>query len=291
LRENKLGALVGTTLCTHVPRLLMPESRRAQYMGQTGSSFFTALTKMAAEKIEPLKIDTFVLFDTHWWTTLDFLIDARLHHRGRYTSDEIPEMIFDYDFAYEGDPELAQCIENAAKKCGVPAKCVSVDSLPYHYPTLVPTHYLNSQKRIRVLPMSVSYTSNIEDELKLGKAISNAIRDSHRKVVLIASGGLSHRFSDLAEIRSKATKDVSNIPPANRAWDEKIITWLKAGDHAAVIEAAHEFRREASPEGRFAHYLRMAGALGGSRCRLKGQQFGDYEAAVGTGQVIMWFDT
>ncbi len=286
-----MGSIVGATLCTHVPRLLMPEAERAKYMGQGGSTFFSALHQMAEEKIRPLAVDTFVVFDTHWWTTLDFLIDARARHMGRYTSDEIPEMIFDYDFAYDGDPELAHAIEEAAQKSGTHAKCVSVASLPYHYPTLVPMHYLNTEKKIRVLPISVAYTSSIEEELAFGDAFSAAIENSDRRVVIIASGGLSHRFSDLSEIRLKATKDTANIPEASRLFDQKIIAWLKDGDHGAVINAAHEFREKAAPEGRFAHYLRMVGALGGNACQLKGQQFGDYEAAVGTGQAIIWFDT
>ena len=34
----------------------------------------------------------------------------------------------------------------------------------------------------------------------------------------------------------------------------------------------------------------MAEAIGGVDCKAKGQQFGDYENATGTGQVHLWFD-
>ena len=34
----------------------------------------------------------------------------------------------------------------------------------------------------------------------------------------------------------------------------------------------------------------MAGALGGAACTAPGEQFCDYEAAVGTGQVHVWFE-
>jgi len=44
------------------------------------------------------------------------------------------------------------------------------------------------------------------------------------------------------------------------------------------------------PEGKFGHYLIMAGALGGSRCRAPGERFSEYEASVGTGQVHVWFE-
>ena len=50
-----------------------------------------------------------------------------------------------------------------------------------------------------------------------------------------------------------------------------------------------EFRRF-SPEGRFAHYLIMASAMGGASWRSKGVAYSDYENAAGTGQIHMWFD-
>jgi 3,4-dihydroxyphenylacetate 2,3-dioxygenase len=45
-----------------------------------------------------------------------------------------------------------------------------------------------------------------------------------------------------------------------------------------------------APEGFFGHYLMMAGALGGRDCTAAGIQYSDYESAVGTGQVDIWFD-
>ena len=57
------------------------------------------------------------------------------------------------------------------------------------------------------------------------------------------------------------------------------------------LEEVEEFRTHCAPEGRFAHYIRMVGALGGEGCQLPGFQYGDYEAAIGTGQVNLWFDT
>ena len=65
---------------------------------------------------------------------------------------------------------------------------------------------------------------------------------------------------------------------------------FRQGDHASVIELAEEYRRRCAPEGRFAHYLMMAGALGGQAWTSPGVQYGNYEAALGTGQAIFWFD-
>jgi hypothetical protein len=56
-----------------------------------------------------------------------------------------------------------------------------------------------------------------------------------------------------------------------------------------VLAHAEEFRRTCSPEGRFAHYLVLAGAHGGAAWQARGEQFGRYEAAIGTGQANFWF--
>ena len=40
---------------------------------------------------------------------------------------------------------------------------------------------------------------------------------------------------------------------------------------------------------RFPHYFILAGAHGGAAWRARGEQFGRYEAAIGTGQANFWF--
>jgi aromatic ring-opening dioxygenase catalytic subunit (LigB family) len=65
--------------------------------------------------------------------------------------------------------------------------------------------------------------------------------------------------------------------------------WFRSGRHDEILRAAPEYRAECSPEGRFSHYLMMAGALGGADWNWRGEQFGRYEAALGTGQAIFYF--
>jgi 3,4-dihydroxyphenylacetate 2,3-dioxygenase len=68
-----------------------------------------------------------------------------------------------------------------------------------------------------------------------------------------------------------------------------IIDFLKQGHHAAVIDIVPEFRAKCAPEGCFAHYSMLVGALGGKRCKTAATQYGNYESALGTGQVMLWF--
>lgn len=288
-----MGAIVGGLFTTHVPRLMIfDEAARRAYMGKNVTTFYEALPALRRAKLDPLDFDTFVIVDTHWHSTLDFVINAHAVLAGVYTSDEIPQMLSEYEYEYPGDPELAHAIAAEAKALLLPVVTSAHRGLPVHYGTLNPMHYYNpAPKKARVLAISVCDTAEVEPNLRLGEAIAAAVKRSNRRVVLVASGGLSHRFWPLATIRQRASADPADVSsPELRAWDERIMAWWIAGDHASVIASAETFRRECAPEGRFAHYLALAGALGGKNFRAPGEQFGRYEAAIGTGQAIFWFD-
>ena len=117
--------------------------------------------------------------------------------------------------------------------------------------------------------------------------VETAVESLDRTVVLLASGGLSHRFWPLREIRDHETAALENIiTPEAAAADQLLIARLEAGEHAAVLADYPELRRHA-PEGMFAHYLMMVGALGGADCRARGVRYSDYESAAGTGQDLL----
>jgi 3,4-dihydroxyphenylacetate 2,3-dioxygenase len=44
------------------------------------------------------------------------------------------------------------------------------------------------------------------------------------------------------------------------------------------------------PEAHFGHYQIMVAALGGAECVAPGRLFSEYENAIGTGQIHVWFD-
>lgn len=297
-----MGSVVGATLCAHVPRLMMTPDEKQAYMGKNEGEISTldkAMEQMYEEQIKNLDFNTFLIFDTHWWSTKEFLIDAREWHAGFYTSDEVPTMIHDYQFCYLGNPELAALIVEEADKGPLNGRVLATQGgetklMGRHYPSLVTMHYLNPDpgpKKL-VLPMSIAYTSSIKNELDYGEAIARAIERSNRRVVIVATGGLSHRFHDFDNIPSKASANTANIySTKHMAADLEIIWLLENGMHAKVLEKAKSFRARFSPEGRFAHYLRMVGALGGKNCTIKAIQYGKYESAIGTGQVVLWFST
>jgi 3,4-dihydroxyphenylacetate 2,3-dioxygenase len=286
-----MGKVVAAVFTTHVPRLMiLDQNARVRYMGRNVTTFYDAMPKLERERLHTLDFDTFLLFDTHWFSTLEYVINAHERLNGVYTSEELPQMLHDLEYDYQGDAELARAVEAEAQERGIRAVASAHRNLPVHYPTLNVMHYFNPDARRRVLSVSVCQTASVKNDLAYGAAIGQAIWKSNRRVVLVASGGLSHKFWDYDHILDRASASPEDITStANRLYDERIMEWFKLGRHDAILAAADDFRAHCSPEGRFSHYIMMAGAMGGDSWNWRGEQFGKYEAAIGTGQAIFFF--
>ena len=285
-----MGTIVAAGLLSHVPSIMLPEAERKSRYGGRDTSFPQALQDIYRECLASLAFDTFIVFDTHWFTTRGFVVNTQEHLQGVYTSDELPSVIHDLAFDYRGDKGLGEGIVLQAQQAGMRCEGADYQGMALHYPTLNLMHYLNPQRQHRVLAIGICQTASQERHMEFGVAIGRAIRDSARRVVILAAGGLSHQFWSYDEMPQHVSPDPHHISSEmNRAYDEMIIDHLKKGHHAAVIDIVPEFRSKCSPEGFFAHYSMLVGALGGRECKAAAVQYGAYENAIGTGQVMLWF--
>ena len=191
-----------------------------------------------------------------------------------------------YDYA--GDPELAKLAAKMGEELGTPTLATEDDHLPVYYATVNLVHYLHGGEQ--VVSISVVQTGERDDFLTMGEAIGEAVGRLDRRVVVLASGGMSHTFWPLSQLsKHEASDPVHIITPEARAADEKRLEWMEAGDHRRIVETMDEYM-EHSPEGGFGHYLMMLGAVGGADCTAPGELFSEYENATGTGQVHVWFE-
>ena len=284
-----MGEIVGAGLVSHVPTIVMPESERRLLNGGEDFTLCAGLDRLRAERLDELRPDTVVVFDTHWFSTFEHICTAHERRRGLFTSDELPRGMKQMPYDIPGDPELAFGLAALAEaRHDTWVLACDDPHLPIHYPTVNLLGYLQGDEAW--VSVSICQTATTDDFLLLGELLAAAAAELDRRVVLLASGGLSHRFWPLRELRQHESADLSNITnPEARAADEKLIEQLRSGDHAAVLAGVDGFRRHA-PEGFFGHYLMMVGALGGAACRAPGEMFSAYESAAGTGQVHIWFD-
>jgi 3,4-dihydroxyphenylacetate 2,3-dioxygenase len=286
-----MGEVVGAGLIAHVPTIMLPAEQRLELNEGKEISLVPGLRRLRAEVFEALDYDTVLVIDSHWNTTVEFVVAAQEVRAGLFTSDELPRGMCRIPYDWRGDPELAHAIAGQADQHGTWITAIDDPWLPVYYATVNLWAFLGRGLDRQWLTISTAaQTGDTEDFRRAGQAIGAAIAATGRKVLLVASGALSHTFWPLRELREHEASDPVHIrTPQAREADMQRIAWLEAGDHAKVIDTMPEFLT-VRPEAKFSHYLMMVAALGWDRVTAPGRAFSDYENSVGTGQMHLWFD-
>src|SRR6476660_3928421 len=281
----EMGNVAGAGLLAHVPTIMLPRAERLELNEGKEISLVPGLERLRREVFEVLDYDTVVVLDSHWHTTVEFVVAAQPVRAGLFTSDELPRGMCRIPYDWRGNPELAHAMAGQADAHGTGITAIDDPCLPVHYATVNLWSYLGRGLDKRWVSVSTAQTGETEDFLRAGRALGAAIAATSCSVLLIASGAMSHTFWSLRELRAHEASDPVHIRTAEaRAADLERIDWLAAGDHARVIATMPEFLK-VRPEARFAHYLMMAAALGGGTVTAPARPFSDYENSVGTGQV------
>jgi 3,4-dihydroxyphenylacetate 2,3-dioxygenase len=285
-----MGEVVGAGILAHVPTMMLPPETRLELNEGKEISLVPALHRLREEVFETLDYDTVVVLDSHWFTTVEFVVTAQDRRSGLFTAEELPRGMCRIPYDWRGDPELARAMADAAPAHSTWVTANDDHYLPMYYATLNLWKFLGEGLDKRWVSVSVAQTGEGEDFLRAGRALGDAIAATDRKVLLIASGALSHTFWKLRQLRDHEASDPKHIrTPEAYAADLERIAWFKDGEHKRVLETMPEFLPY-RPESMFAHYLMMVGALGEEDCVARARQYGDYENSIGTGQVHLWFD-
>jgi len=286
-----MGEVVAAGLLSHVPTIMLPKETRLELNEGREISLVPALEKLRRDVFDTYDYDTVVLLDSHWFTTVEFIVTAQDRRSGLFTAEELPRGMCRIPYDWKGDPELAHLIaaEGAPHDTWITAN--DDHFLPIYYPSVNIWSYLGKGNPDKSwISVSVCQTADTEDFLRVGRAIGEAIRKSDRKVILIATGSMSHTFYPLRELRKHESSDPSHIFSAEaREADYQRLEWFKEGRHDLVLETMPEFLK-VRPEAKFAHYVMMAAALGEADFSAPGVQISDYENSIGTSQVHVWFD-
>jgi 3,4-dihydroxyphenylacetate 2,3-dioxygenase len=286
-----MGEVVGAGLIAHVPTIVLPERIRREINNGEDTTLVPALHQLRREVFDVVDYDTVVVLDSHWATTVEFVVTAQERRAGLFTSEELPRGMSQRPYDFPGDPGLAHLIASKAADHCTWITPIEDDHLPIFYATTNVWEFLGQGlPDKRWISIGVCQTADMEDNLRLGRALGDAIAQSDRKVMLIASGAMSHTFWPLRRLRDHEAAGVEHIySPEAAAADAERLEWFSQGDHARVLDTMPEFYRY-RPEARFGHYLMMIGALGEGDCTAVSRQYGDYENSIGTGQVHLWFD-
>ncbi|MGH6613335.1 catechol 1,2-dioxygenase [Sphingomonas sp.] len=284
-----MGQIVGAALVSHHPGLMQDQDFRIR-MGNGADSDLIAGFARLREKLDAVRPDAVVILDTHWLTTGYHLVDAGARYSGSYISDEMPWYLNGQAYDYRGEPALARLCQEVAEERGVMTLAIDDPALPRHYATINVVNKLIRGERV----VTVGNCQNCQTErfLEMGAVLGEAISRSGLRVVLLASGALSHKFVEIDwRQRNPRIYDPENISdPANATSDREAIALFEQGRHDLIVKRFPSVYRKIPWEGLGGHYLQMVGALGGAECRAKGEVLSEYENARGTGNVHIWFD-
>ena len=116
-----MGEIVGAAFVAHVPTIVLPEQIRRELNDGSEISLVPSLHNIRTDFLDPLEADTFVVFDTHWFTTVEFVVAAHQRRHGKYTSEELPRGMSQMAYDYVGDPGLCwseNCLQMQLPRLG-----------------------------------------------------------------------------------------------------------------------------------------------------------------------------
>ncbi len=287
-----MGQIVGSAIISHHPGLMQCEDFRRMMGAGEDSDLIAGYARMR-QKIEAAKPDVVLIFDSHWFTTGYHLLDGNARYTGTYVSDEMPWYLHGIPYDYRGHPQFALDIEAVSREMGGYNRAVSPTHMERQYASLNVVKQLRLElSDIPVISASTCQNCRWTHFLESGAVIGEAIRRSDLRVLLLASGALSHKFVDIDwKPNHPRIFHESNVSsPENVASDKKAIDFMKEGRHDQIIDRWESEFKKTNWEGFGGHYLQMLGAMGGADCRAEGEPLSEYENARGTGNIHVWFD-
>ena len=281
-----MGEIVLAAKMTHVPTLQMSE-QEGRLKGTRQAAIDGHLE--IARRARALGVDTVVICDTHWLVNAGFHINANARFKGLLTSSEFPQFIRDLPYDHDGNPALGDAIATKATELGVYTLAHHLDSLDLEYGTLVPMHFMSREHRMKVVSVAAYCTVHDHQESRvIGQAIRAAVQASDSRVLLVASGSLSHKiWSNRDYAPNNGTFTISS--EFNRQVDLRVLEMWQNGEHATFLKMLGDYARHCSGEGAMHDTAMLYGALGWDAYEGRCEVVTPYFPSSGTGQVNVIF--
>ncbi|CAG1010040.1 MAG: 3,4-dihydroxyphenylacetate 2,3-dioxygenase [Rhizobiaceae bacterium] len=281
-----MGEIVLAAKCTHVPTMLMSE-QEGPLKGKRQPAIDGHYE--IARRARALGADTAIVCDTHWVINAGYHINANSRFHGLFTSNEFPQFIQDMPYDYEGNPGLGDAIARHATEAGVYTLAHHLDSLEVEYGTLVPMRFMSRQHRMKVVSIAAWCTVHSHDESRvIGEAIRKAVEASDSKVLLVASGSLSHKiWANRDYAANNGTFTISS--EFNRQVDLHVLDMWQRGDHRTFLKMLTEYAQFCCGEGSMHDTAMLYGALGWDSYAANCEVVTPYFPSSGTGQTNVIF--
>jgi len=281
-----MGEIVLAAKMTHVPTMLMSE-QEGPIQGKRQAAIDGH--REIARRAKALGADTVVICDTHWVINAGFHINANARFEGLFTSNEFPQFIQNLPYGYDGNPALGDAIAAEASARGVHTLAHHLDSLELEYGTLVPMRFMSREHEMRVVSVAAWCTVHDHQESRVvGEAIRAAVEASDSKVLLVASGSLSHKiWANKDYAANNGTFTISS--EFNRQMDLHVLEMWQRGDHATFLKMLPDYAQFCCGEGSMHDTAMLYGALGWDTYDKPCEVVTEYFPSSGTGQTNVIF--
>lgn len=275
--EQQQPALLAAYLAPHPP-IIIPQIGRSDHE----ADHTIAALQQAARDVAVDQPETLVVLSPHAPLFSDFIFfypGEKL--AGNFSRFGHPEVSLERN----GDPELANAVMKALQARGYQGGYLDDDQTRrfgldegLDHGVLVPLYYLGQHvPQARLVALS-SGDLGLEGELALGACIAEAATQLKRRIVLIASGDLSHKVNRQSPYGSC---------PEGSQFDQAVVDILKSGDLPQFAMIDQRIRERAAECG-YRSLLTLVGAFHHQRVQT---HFYHYEAPYGIGYGVCRFGT
>jgi 3,4-dihydroxyphenylacetate 2,3-dioxygenase len=275
-----MGKLALAAKITHVPSMYISE-QPGRFHGCREQAIEGH--RIIGQRCRNLGVDTIVVLDVHWLVNAGYHVNCNSFFQGVYSSNELPHFIKDMAYDYPGNPALGRLIAQYAGQKGIKTRAHEIASLNLEYGTLVPMRYMNSDQHFKVVSIAAWCAWHpLERSRHFGEALLESIKASDSTVAVLASGSLSHRFSD------DGSPDDSMFEISDeffRQVDLRVVELWKQGDFRTFTKMLPEYAVRCVGEGGMHDTAMLLGLLGWDRYERPIEVITPYFASSGTGQI------
>jgi 3,4-dihydroxyphenylacetate 2,3-dioxygenase len=279
-----MGQVALAAKITHVPSMYLSELPGKHHGCREAA---IAGHKLIGQRARALGVDTVVVFDTHWLVNSAYHVNCNEHFKGVYTSNELPHFIKNMAYEYRGNTALGLAIAEEAQAAGLRAMAHSEPGLDLEYGALVPMRYMHQDiapgqdfKIVSVAGWCAWH--RMEDSFAFGAAVRRAIEKSDSKVMVLASGSLSHRFTDDRVAEANMHKWTREF---DKQMDEQVVKLWQEGRFKEFCSMLPDYAQHCYGEGGMHDTAMLIGLLGGENYNKKVEVITPAFGSSGTGQI------
>lgn len=206
--------------------------------------------EMVADEIADLEPDTIIISSPHSVMYLDYFhISPGQEASGSFAGFRAPQVSFHEKY----DTELVEKISQISCEKGVPAGTLGEQDPHLDHGTMVPLYFIEKKyKDFKLVRTGLSGMS-LADHYAFGQAVQQAVMETGRKTVYVASGDLSHKLQKYGPY---------GFAEEGPVYDEKIMDVCSRGAFGELFDFS-ETLCEKSAECGHRSFVIMAGALDG----------------------------